>query len=232
MLKKAIFDKECELNKRAYDQLLGKARGDFAQQKFIKGWELLAQAIAKANANTAYGIGSQMAQQLQTRYKNAYQYDLDWLNIRKFANSGQRSQHEKAVNLHYQVAANYAQHNLKAFGVATPDLKAFFENHSNALFWTYGIMHYLGKKGNNRSFATKLVNKYVRISPAKSNVKAIAYEMAGIDFELDAERLAKNRCKSFLKKYKFSNSRNDKRRVRWLKKAYCKQWKRLRKKKS
>lgn len=229
VLKKAIFDKECELNQRAYNQLLQQARTNFDQQDFIKGWRLLEQAIGKADANKACNINSQMAQQLKTRYKNAYQYDLDWEKITKFSGSGQRSAHEKAVNLHYQVANNYKQYNLKIFGIKTPDLKRFFEEHSNVLFWTYGIIHYLGAKNQDRDFSTKLMNKYIRQKPSRSNIRSIAYEMAAIDFKQDAQRMEKNRYKTFFKKYDLVSDRSYKRRVKWVRKAYYKQWNRMRK---
>ncbi|EAY25850.1 hypothetical protein [Microscilla marina] len=231
VLKKAIFNKECELNQKAYNQLVQKARENFDRKDFIKGWQLLEEAVGKANANKDCGIASQIAQQLKTRYKNAYQYALDWKEINQYAQSGQKTMHQKAIKLHYQVVSNYQQYNLKIFGIQKPDLQSFLENHSNVLFWTYGIIHFLDKnKDDDRDFATKLINKYIKMLPSRSNVKRLAYEMAMVDFKHDPNRLAKNQCKEAFEDYDLTSGRTYRKRVKWIKKYYCRQWNRLRKK--
>lgn len=231
VLKKAVFDKECELNQKAYNRLLREAREEFDQKHFIKGWQLLERAIGKANANQACGIGSQIAQQLKTRYKNAYQYALDWKQINEYAQSGQRSMHQKAIGLHDKVSANYSQYNLKIFGIEKPDLKKFLENHSNVLFWTYGIIHFLDKnKDDAKDFATKLINKYIKMLPSRSNIRSLAYDMAEVDFKHNANRLAKNQCKEAFEDYDLVEGRTYRKRVKWARKFYCRKWNRLRKK--
>ncbi len=230
-LKKAVFEKECELNQKAYNRLLGQARGEFDQKHFIKGWQLLENAIGKANANQACNIGSQIAQQLKTRYKNAYQYALDWKKIKEYAQSGQKSMHQKAIGLHDKVSADYGKYNLKIFGIEKPDLKRFLEGHSNVLFWTYGIIHFLDKNNDDaKDFATKLVNKYIKMLPSRSNIRRLAYEMAIVDFKHDPNRLAKNQCKEAIEDYDLTEGRSFRRRVKWVKRFYCRQWNRLRKK--
>lgn len=229
-LKQAIFDKECELNQKAYNQLIQQARSTFDQQKFIEGWGLLEQAIAKAHANMACGIASQMAEQLKTRYKNAHQYALDWKKLRKLAALGSQSRYKQAIKLHHKVARNYAQYNLKIFGIQQPDLKTYFSNTANASFWAYGIVYFLKKK--DQVFANTLMNKYMRRVAHKQGIRGLATQMANVDFILDDQPLIKNRCKDFLSIYAFDSSRNLRRRVRWFKKAYCRRWNRLRKNKS
>ncbi|OJJ14926.1 hypothetical protein BKI52_40960 [marine bacterium AO1-C] len=230
ILKKAIQDKECELNQKSYDQFLAQARSQFDAKKFIEGWDLLDQAIAKAQANAACGIKDQIAQQLKTRYKNARQYALDWQKLRKLAGYGPQSQYEQAIQFFKQVAQNYQQFNLKIFGIEQPNLKAYISQTVNASFWAYGTVYFLKKQ--DHAFANELINKYIDRVAHKDGIRKLANDVAQVDFSLDSQRLEKNRCKAFLETYDLPGERKVKRRVRWFKKAYCKRWNRLRRGKS
>ncbi|HAS39505.1 MAG TPA: hypothetical protein DCS93_03460 [Microscillaceae bacterium] len=230
ILKKAIQDKECELNQKSYDQLVKQARSHFDAKKFIEGWDLLVQAIAKAQANAACGIQDQIAQQLKTRYKNAHQYALDWQKLRRLAGYGPQSQYDQAIQFFKQVAQNYQQFNLKIFGIEPPNLKAYISQTVNASFWAYGTVYFLKKQ--DHAFANELINKYINRVAHKDGIRKLAKEVAYTDFGLDSQRLQKNRCKTFLGTYDLPGERKVKRRVKWFKKAYCKRWNRLRREKS
>ncbi len=230
ILKKAIQDKECELNQKSYDQLLGQARSQFDNQKFIEGWDLLDQAIAKAQANAACGIKDQIAQQLKTRYKNARKYALDWIKLRRLANHGPDRQYEQAIQFFQQVARNYQQFNLKIFGIEQPSLKTYLSETINASFWAYGTVYFLKKQ--DHTFANELINKYINRVAHKDGIRKLANQVAQVDFGLDTKRMERNRCKAFLETYHLPGERKVKKRVRWFKKAYCKRWNRLRREKS
>ena len=230
ILKKAIQDKECELNQKSYDQLVKQARSQFDGQQFIKGWDLLDQAIAKAQANTACSIQDQIAQQLKTRYKNARQYALDWQKLRKLAGHGPKSQYEEAIQFFKQVAQNYQQFNLKIFKIEQPNLKTYISKTVNASFWAYGTVYFLKKQ--DHAFANKLINQYIQRVTHKDGIRKLANDVAQVDFGLDNQRLEKNRCKAFLETYELPGERKVKRRVKWFKRTYCKRWNRLRREKS
>mgnify|MGYP001129052041 CR=1 FL=1 len=230
ILKKAIQDKECELNQKSYNQFLEQARNRFDAKNFIEGWDLLDKAITKAQANQACGIQDQIAQQLKTRYKNAHQYALDWQKLNKLAGFGPQSQYEQAIKFFRQVEQNYKQYNLKIFGIETPNLKTYISKAVNATFWAYGTVYFLKKQ--DHAFANELINKYINRVAHKDGIRTLANDVARVDFDLDTKRLERNRCKTFIATYDLPGSRSLKRRVRWFKKAYCKRWNRLRKGKS
>jgi hypothetical protein len=54
--------------------------------------------------------------------------------------------------------------------------------------------------------------------------------MAIVDFKHDPNRLAKNQCKEAIEDYDLAEGRSFRKRVKWVKKFYCRQWNRLRKK--
>lgn len=215
--KEKLYTQECLNTNHHYNQLVESANNKIFNKQFVEAQTILNQAKNYASGNGVCVIPSSLADQklneilAAATYQNMINESNNLINNQKY---------EQAVQNYINAGKYFEQYKITSFGLLHTATFLYISNASKSEFKIYGATYYMNQKEYEKalSLLTDVAHKNYKSSSFKQAQIRFGREKAIID---KTEKPSEN-PKVYVLKY----TNNDK-KLKYIRKAYVKQWKKM-----